>query len=440
MTWVQKIAKTHPFPIQNLPWGVAKFPDGTNHSVVAIGDSVLSLKLLAGPEGPLRALLKNDAVANALQAPLLNDFMSAGVNNWRAVRAAVTSLLKEEGGSPLLQQNDELRRAAILPQTAVSMQLPCAIGDYTDFYISRHHATNLGKMFRPDSAPLLPNWLHLPVGYHGRSSSIIVSGTPVRRPNGQRKPPTAAESDPPVFGASAGLDFELEMACYIGTGNELGQPIPIDEASSHFFGFSLFNDWSARDLQKWEYVPLGPFLGKNFASTVGAWIVSPDALAPFQRDGPSQADVPTLPYLGNNKSKNGSYAVDLQVELQTKDGEKITISKSNMNNGYWSPSQMLAHHTCNGCNMRPGDLIATGTLSGPTDDSLGCMLEICWQGTRPLKFPSGQERKMLLDGDTLIIKGQASNGEYTIGFGECVGQITPAIAYPAPAAAAVSKQ
>lgn len=365
MSWVE-VPAGHQFPIENLPYGLAKFPtDGTNHIVVAIGDFALSLKVLAAKEnGPLRAALKNDALADSLQSPLMNDYMSQGYDNWKAVRAAVTDLLKKEGGNPALHSNEALRAAALVAQKDVQMLLPCQIGDYTDFYISRYHASNIGKMFRPGQPPLLENWLNLPVGYHGRSSSIVVSGTPIRRPNGQRRP---VEGQPPVFGACAALDLELEMAIYIGTGNALGEPIKAADAKKHIFGYSLFNDWSARDLQKWEYVPLGPFLGKNFASTVGCWIVSTFALEPFACDGPDQSEVPPLPYLGGNKA--GMYDVNLEVDLSNKEGETMTISKSNMKNGYWATSQMLAHHTCNGCNMRPGDMIATGTLSGPDDSS-----------------------------------------------------------------------
>ena len=384
MSWVSYPAGNQ-FPIENLPYGLGKFPtDGKAHVCIAIGDYALSLKVLsAKPDGPLRVALNNDTVADSLQAETLNPFMAQTYEAWKAVRVALIDLLKKENTT--LQNNEALKAAALVPQKDVPMLLPCEIGDYTDFYISRYHASNIGKMFRPNQPPLLENWLNLPVGYHGRSSSIVVSGTPIRRPNGQRRP---VEGQPPVFGACAALDLELEMAIYLGTGNKLGEPIKAADANKYIFGYSLFNDWSARDLQKWEYVPLGPFLGKNFASTVGAWIVTPFALEPFAIDGPDQSEVPTLPYLGTNK--NGTYDVNLTVDLSNKDGETMTISQSNMKYGYWAVSQMLAHHTCNGCNMRPGDMIATGTLSGPEDSMLGCMLEISWQGTRPVKFPSGQ--------------------------------------------------
>jgi len=299
----------------------------------------------------------------------------------------------------------------------VKMLLPVQIGDYTDFYSSREHATNVGIMFRDPANALLPNWLQLPVGYHGRASSIVVSGTDIHRPKGQTMPEGA---DKPVFGPTKQLDFELEMAFVIGKETAMGQTILTSDADDYIFGLMLFNDWSARDIQKWEYVPLGPFLAKNFASTVSPWIVTLEALEPFRVSGPEQ-EPEVLPYLKYDGNKN--YDINLSIDIISESGAAKKISTSNFKYMYWNMCQQLAHHTSNGCNVRIGDLMASGTISGPTPDSFGSMLEICWKGTKPINLPDGTERKFILDGDTVVMKGWCQKEEVRIGFGECAGKV-----------------
>jgi fumarylacetoacetase len=303
------------------------------------------------------------------------------------------------------------------------MLLPARIGDYTDFYSSREHATNVGTMFRGKENALMPNWLHLPVGYHGRASSIVVSGTDLHRPHGQSKADDAAA---PSFGPSKMIDFELEMGYFVGPGNELGRRIPAGEALEHIFGLVLVNDWSARDIQKWEYVPLGPFLAKNFGTSISPWVVTLDALEPFRTAGPDQADPPPLPYL--RTAGPGAYDVKLEASLQTPVmTEPAVICRSNFRHMYWTIAQQVAHHTVNGCNLRPGDLLASGTLSGPTPDSLGSMLELAWRGERPLVLPNGEKRASLQDGDRLTITGWCDAADHRIGFGEVTARILPAV-------------
>jgi fumarylacetoacetase len=304
------------------------------------------------------------------------------------------------------------------------MHLPALIGDYTDFYSSREHATNVGTMFRGAANALMPNWLHLPVGYHGRSSSVVISGTQIHRPQGQLCPD---ETKPPVFGPCNLLDFELETAFFVGPGNDLGKPININEANNHIFGMVLMNDWSARDIQKWEYVPLGPFTAKNYGTTISPWVVTMEALAPFLCEGPKQTEPETLPYLRD--SEPGSYDIQLQVSIKPeKLNESFSVTKSNFKHMYWSMKQQLTHHTISGCNMRPGDLLGSGTISGPTPDSYGSMLELCWKGSKTVPLgESGETRKFIQDGDTVIMTGFCQGQGYRIGFGECSGQILPAV-------------
>jgi fumarylacetoacetase len=403
----------HPFPIQNLPYGVFVTPSGQKRIGVAIGDMILDLHELS-----LRIPAFPAHVAEALRTQTLNAFMALGYDVWREARALITRILSVDGE---LAKDRELHDAVLLRQKDVRMVLPADIGDYTDFYASREHATNLGKMFRPNDAPLLENWLHLPVGYHGRASSIVVSGTPLRRPNGQKRPDL---TKPPVFGPSMAVDFELEMAAYIGPANELGEPVSVMEARKRVFGFSLFNDWSARDIQKWEYIPLGPFLGKNFGSTISPWIVTMFALEPFLVSGPKQEEPQPLPYLRD--SAPGNYDINLTVTINTKEGDSMIVSTSNYKYMYWNVFQQVAHHTVNGCNFRPGDVIASGTISGPTEGSFGSMIELAWQGTKPINFPSGSQRKMIQDGDTVTVNGECVGVGYRIGFGDCAGTILPA--------------
>jgi len=405
------------FPLENLPYGVFK----TNkiaepHIGVAIGDYVLDLFVLDKYAFFDDTCLKG---TNAFSKPTLNYFMSLGKKVWSEARKAIQVILSEDNTT--ITQNEYLKKKTLISQKEVQMLLPVDIGDYTDFYSSREHATNVGLMFRGKDNALMPNWLHLPVGYHGRSSSIVISGTPITRPKGQSK---SDNDEMPSFGPTKQLDFELEMGFFIGNGNNLDECIDIKKASEHIFGMVLVNDWSARDIQKWEYVPLGPFLGKNFATSISPWIVTMDALEPFKTEGPVQNPEP-LPYL--RTKGNPSYDINLEVSLQMEEmNEPCTITKSNFKYLYWNINQQLAHHTVNGCNTRTGDLMASGTISGETKDSFGSMLELAWKGTNPVKFPNGSERKFIHDGDKITMKAYCECGDLRIGFGEVTGKILPA--------------
>lgn len=413
-SWVQYLPD-HPFPIQNLPYAVFSTSSNAEHRcATAIGDYVVDLKQLAG------AGVFTEAVAAAFQKPTLNEFMSLGYDAWLTTRKTLTQLFSSSEST--LRDNAALRAAALIPSNECTFYLPAQIGDYTDFYASREHASNLGQMFRPGQPPLKENWLSLPVGYHGRASSVVVSGTPITRPNGQKRP---KPEEPPVFGPSMMMDFELEMGVWIGTGNALGRPVSTSEARQTIFGYSLFNDWSARDIQKWEYEPLGPFLGKNFGSTVSPWIVTTFALEPFMVEGPVQ-DPPCMPYLKQDFPANVD--LHLTVTLTTAEGESMVISTTNYKNMYWSAHQMVAHHTINGCNLQPGDLLGSGTISGTVPGSYGSMIELAWQGTKPITFPSGAQRKSIQDNDTLALSGECIGEGYRIGFGPCSGKVLPAIA------------
>ena len=401
------------FPIQNLPYGVFRRGTATPHIGVAISASVLDLTLLEQ-----HGLLP--AAPRVFQVGKLNSFLALGRSAWSDVRTRVSRLLRAD--EPTLRDNAVLREEVLVPQSEVDMLLPAEIGDYTDFYSSREHATNVGTMLRGAENALMPNWLHLPVAYHGRASSIVVSGTPVRRPCGQSKPEKA---DAPIFGPSRSLDFELEVAAFVGPGNELGRPVPIAAAHDHLFGLVLLNDWSARDMQAWEYVPLGPFLAKNFATSISPWVVTLEALEPFHTAGPVQQPAP-LPYL--QRPGDGTCDVRLEVALQS---EKMTnaqvICRTNFKYLYWSLAQQLAHHTVNGCNLRPGDLLASGTVSGAAPDSFGSMLELAWRGTRPLTLASGEQRSFLQDGDTVTMTGWCQGDGYRVGFGAVSGKVLPAL-------------
>jgi fumarylacetoacetase len=341
-----------------------------------------------------------------------------GKKVWTPTRNRIIQLLSEDNDE--LRGNTALCERALFDQAEVTMHLPVQVGDYTDFYSSREHATNVGTMFRDPANALLPNWLHLPVGYHGRASSIVVSGTPFHRPKGQTMADDAAT---PTFGPTRLLDFELEMAFIIGQPNALGEPVSVENAEDHIFGMMLFNDWSARDIQKWEYVPLGPFLAKNFASHVSPWIVTMDALEPFRVESPKQ-EPEVLPYLRSSGPHNFDIALEVQI---APDGQAPhTVCRSNFKYMYWSMAQQLAHHTVNGCNMRVGDMCASGTISGPTFDSFGSMLEISWKGTKPVQMPDGTERRFIQDGDTVIMKGCCERNGVRIGFGEVSAKVLPA--------------
>jgi len=406
------------FPIQNLPYGVFRPSAGLRPRIgVAIGDSVLDLSVLvdSGLLGEGRR-----GSRDSLAQTTLNSFMALGAEAWGETRKTLTRLLSADEST--LRDNEGLRQAALHPRARVEMALPAVIGDYTDFYSSREHATNVGVMFRgPDNA-LQPNWLHLPVGYHGRASSIVVSGTDIPRPMGQTK---ADDADRPSYGPSRLMDFELEMGFFVGPGNALGTPIPIAEAREHIFGMVLVNDWSARDIQKWEYVPLGPFLGKNFATSISPWVVTMEALEPFRCAGPVQDDPEPLEYL--RSSEDCAYDIHLEVGLQSETMAKPgTIATSNFKYMYWSMCQQLAHHTVNGCNTQPGDLYGSGTISGPEKHERGSMLELSWRGTEAIKLPGGEERRFLADGDTVTLTGWCEKDGIRIGFGEVTGTLLPA--------------
>lgn len=407
------------FPIQNLPYGVFFRPENSaDHIGVAIGDQVLDLCELSR-RGKLD--LPELGPGNPLEQPTLNALMALGRPAWEATRKRLAALLEEN--NPLVQSDAKLRDAALVPQADVTMRVPAAIGDYTDFYSSRDHATNVGTIIRGADNALQPNWLHLPVAYHGRASSIVIDGTDVHRPRGQKKP--EADGGTPGFGPSAALDYELEMGFFIGPGNKLGEPIPVDHAESHIFGLVLVNDWSARDIQTWEYVPLGPFLSKNFATTISPWIVTPDALAPFRAAAPKQNPEP-LPYLRG--SHDGTYDIPLTVTLQGDAmAEADDICHSNFRNLYWTMAQQIAHHTVTGCNLRPGDLLASGTISGPEKNSRGCLLELTWRGAEPVTLSDGSQRKFLQDGDRLTISAVCQGEGYRIGFGTASGKVLPAV-------------
>ena len=407
------------FSIHNLPFGVFRPRALARPRVgVAIGEHVRDLSVVVetglfdGPE------MRDTYV---FHEPTLNAFLSMGKPAWREARRRVGELLSRD--EPAIRDDAAVRDAALVPARSVEMLLPAHIGDYTDFYSSREHATNVGTMFRgPDNA-LQPNWLHLPVGYHGRASSVVVSGTDVRRPLGQSK---ADDADRPQLGPSKLMDFELEMGFLVGPGNDLGRPIPIDAADQHIFGLVLVNDWSARDIQKWEYVPLGPFLGKSFATSISPWVVTLDALEPFRCAGPAQDEEEPLAYLRSDG--DCAYDIRLEVLLQSERMEApVQIATSNFKYMYWSICQQLAHHTINGCNLRPGDLLASGTISGPGRDERGSLLELTWRGTEPLELPNGESRKFLADGDTVILRGHCEAGGIRVGFGEVRSTLLPAL-------------
>ncbi|HRK89681.1 MAG TPA: fumarylacetoacetase [Anaerolineales bacterium] len=406
-----EISPESDFPIQNLPYGVFSTKENLTPRIgTRLGDFVVDLSFL--DEQKLF-----DQQYGFFADSSLNRFMSAGREVWTRIRQRLTDLLSE-GGDTVWEEAMRLR--ALISVENVRMHLPVVIGDYTDFYASREHATNVGVMFRGRENALMPNWLHLPVGYHGRASSVTLSGTDVVRPRGQVKP----KDTPPEFVASRQLDFELEMGFFLGRGNDLGSPISIGNAHEYIFGMVLLNDWSARDIQAWEYQPLGPFLAKNFATSISPWVVTMDALEPFRVPLPQQEPAP-LSYL--NADSAMGVDINLEVTLQSAAmNAPQTISRSNMKYLYWSMEQMLAHHTVTGCNMRVGDLCGTGTISGPTEDGYGSMLELTWRGERPLQLPDGETRTFLQDGDIVTMKGYCQGDGYRIGFGEVTGKILPA--------------
>jgi len=405
------------FSLHNLPYGVFSTCDNPRHRIgVAIGDFILDLSVVASLfNGPVLAS-KN----GVFKETTLNGFMGLGKSAWDEARTRLQALL---GNSETTLRDDaDLKATALVPQSAASMHLPATIGDYTDFYSSIHHATNVGIMFRGKENALMPNWKHLPVGYHGRASSVVVSGTPLHRPFGQTRPD---DTKPPTFGPCKLLDFELEMAFFTGPGNALGNPITMDNADDHIFGMVLMNDWSARDIQKWEYVPLGPFLGKNFGTSISPWVVPMAALKPFMVDNFVQ-DPEVLPYLRHSDKYNIN--INLEVAIKPNNAtEAHTICRSNFRHMYWTLKQQLVHHTVTGCNVRPGDLMASGTISGPEEDSFGSMLELSWRGSRTVDIGGGATRKFIQDGDEVIMSGYCQGDGFKVGFGRCVGKVLPAV-------------
>ncbi|MCF6170654.1 MAG: fumarylacetoacetase [Bacteroidales bacterium] len=404
------------FPIQNIPFGIAKPQGKTPRPVTRVGETVIDLSVLADNGFFDELDIDNYGV---FYAPVLNDFIALGKPLTNAVRQRLSDLFNKDNQE--LHSNTEACKHAVLPVKGVEMMMPVEVGDYTDFYSSIEHATNIGTMIRDPKNALSPNWKHLPVGYHGRASSIVVSGTGIHRPKGQRKPPG---SDVPEFGPTRLFDFELEMAFITGKGTKLGARITTEKAEEHIFGMLLFNDLSARDIQTWEYVPLGPFLGKNFGSVVSPWIVTLEALEPFRVAGPLQ-EPKVLPYLQFTGNRN--FDIQLEVGIQPEGCEETTVCKSNYKYLYWNISQHLAHHTVNGCNINVGDMYASGTISGPTAGSYGSMMELSWRGTKPLKLKEGGERKFIEDNDTIVMRAHALKNNVRIGFGEVVTRVLPAI-------------
>jgi len=402
------------FPIQNLPLGIFSVGERRRRAGVAIGDYVLDLTGISD--------LLDEDWREDLSQPVLNGWLARGPSAQGALRERLQELLSDDRF-----RNDV--EPLLVGQTEARMHVPCLIGDYTDFYVGIHHATNVGKQFRPDN-PLLPNYKYVPIGYHGRASSVRASGEPVIRPNGQRKAPDA---DAPEYGPSRRLDYELELGIWIGEGNELGSPIPISEAAGHIAGYCLLNDWSARDLQAWEYQPLGPFLAKNFLTSVSPWVVSPQALEPFRKAMPARpdGDPKPLPYLDDPIDReSGALAIQLEVILTTEKMRTAGLAPHVLSRGsadaamYWSAAQIVAHHSSNGCNLQPGDLIGTGTLSTDSADGLGSLLEISQGGKQPIELASGETRTFLEDGDEVTLKAWCkAEGAVRIGFGECVGRV-----------------
>ena len=411
-SWLE-VASESDFPIQNIPFGVFL----TKENVVTVGTRIGDFAIDLGALQQLGYFNGIELTDDMFMQVTLNDFISDGKKTWRLVRNRIAAIFDAE--NPELRDNSKHKKVIIFNMKDVEMQLPVLIGDYTDFYSSKEHATNVGKMFRDPENALLPNWLHIPVGYHGRSSTIIPSGIPIHRPMGQTLPNGETT---PVFGPSRLVDFELETAFITTDVNIMGENIPINEAEDFIFGMVLLNDWSARDIQKWEYVPLGPFLAKNFATSISPWIVTMDALEPFRTKSPKQEPTP-LPYL-QQKGKN-TFDINLEVAIQPENSIPTVVSQSNFKYLYWTMSQQLTHHTSNGCRVNSGDMMGSGTISGPTEDSFGSMLELTWGGKNPIKMNDGSERKFVNDFDTVIMKGYCKNSQVRIGFGEVSSKLLP---------------
>ena len=413
-SWIP-IPEESDFSLYNIPFGVFKTKEGSPRCCTAIGPYVVDLAVLA-EHGYFKNIVTS---ARVFHNEYLNDFIGLGKEQTNKVRERLIGLFS--ANTTELQNHTAIHDSVFHQQEHVSMLLPVRVGDYTDFYSSKEHATNVGAMFRDPANALLPNWKHLPVAYHGRASSIVVSGTPLIRPKGQFK---GKDDAVPSFGPTRSLDYELELGFVIGKNTQLGQTLSTRQAEEYIFGFLLFNDWSARDIQSWEYVPLGPFLAKNFMSSVSPWIVTTEALAPYKVNGPVQ-DVAVLPYLAYQGE--GNYDIHLEIELQPEEGKAQCISRSNFRYMYWNVRQQLAHHTVNGCNINVGDIMASGTISGPSRDSAGCLLEQTRNGKEPLTLADGSTRAFLQDGDTVIMKGYAVRNAARVGFGSVSGKIRPAL-------------
>lgn len=411
-SWLH-VDKNSDFPIQNIPFGVFLTRDDIITIGTRIGDTAIDLGALH-QLGYFEGIPLTDDI---FLQDSLNDFIADGRKTWRAVRNRISQIFDADNDT--LKNNTKHKETILFRLDEIEMQLPVQIGDYTDFYSSMEHATNVGLMFRDQEHALLPNWLHIPIGYHGRSSSIIPSGIPVHRPKGQTLPEGATE---PVLGPSQAVDFELEMAFITTDANDLGEAIPTKEAEEYIFGLVLFNDWSARDIQKWEYIPLGPFLAKNFASSISPWIVTLDALEPYRVESPKPIK-PQLDYLKYEGKK--SYDINLEVAIQPKGAKETVVSKSNFKYMYWNMVQQLAHHTINGCPINSGDLMGSGTISGPTEDSLGSMLELTKNGEQPIKMKDGSTRKYINDNDTVVMRGYCEKDGTRIGFGEVSTKLLP---------------
>ena len=413
-SWIN-VPENSDFPIQNIPFGVFLTRDDIITIGTRIGDYAIDLGALH-QLGYFEGIPLTDDI---FLQDSLNDFISDGKKTWRLVRNRISEIFDKDNSQ--LRDHEEHRNTVLFTMDEIEMQLPVQIGDYTDFYSSKEHATNIGSMFRDPDKALLPNWLHIPVGYHGRSSTIVPSGTPIRRPKGQTLPKGA---DIPEFGPSKMVDFELEMAFITTDANKMGESISVADAEDFIFGLVLFNDWSARDIQKWEYVPLGPFLAKNFASSISPWIVTLDALEPFRTDSPEQQPDP-LPYLKQEGKK--SFDIHLEAAIAPQGGNPTVVARSNFKYMYWTMAQQLAHHTVNGCQVNSGDMMGSGTISGPTPDSYGSMLELAWQGTKPISLADGETRISIQDYDTVTMRGFCEKSGLRIGFGEVSTQLLPAL-------------
>jgi len=412
-SWIE-VEKDDDFPIQNLPFGICKRPGESPYAATRIGNTVINLYALAK-----HSYIQETCIdADLFNRPVLNDFITLGKASSRRLRECLSDLFYE--GNPLLRDHLQARKEILSPVKEVEMMMPVRVGDYTDFFSSEQHATNLGTIFRDAAHALNPNWKHIPVAYHGRASSIVISGTPIHRPKGQTDPNAASI---PEFGPVKQLDFELEVAFITGKSTLLGDSISTKDAEDSIFGLVLFNDLSARDIQKWEYTPLGPFLGKNFGSVISPWIITLDALEPFRTSGPEQ-NPPVLPYL--SFEGNHHFDINLEVFLKLPGEREVIISKTNYNNIYWNIVQQLAHQTVNGCNINIGDIYSSGTISGRDPSSFGSMIELTWGGTKPIKFPGGSERRFIEDLDTVILRGYAEKNGLRIGFGEASVKILPA--------------